>query len=104
MEKGHNLGGQQRTYICQCGWGTKDSVRASDMKVKMHRKKCALVAGIQAPPPFDASTNGVNGLTYTRRGNLQYRPLVANLTTSGAEVISVCDTALKDALKMMEKK
>jgi hypothetical protein len=80
------------------------------MKIKMHRKKCALVVGFQAPPPFDASTNGVNGLTYTKRGNLQYRPIMANVSISGAEVISVCDAkdvckmSLKDALKMTEKK
>ena len=94
------MGGQKRTIVCACGWGTKDSVRASNMKLKMHQKLCSLTTSNQ-PIPFDPKMNGFNGMTYSNRGNLQHQPLIANLN-SGNEVVAVCDA--KDAYKLTVKK
>ena len=76
------LGGQRRTYICPCGWGTKDSVRASDMKMKMHMKKCNAVHNLNAPA-FNPDMNGLNGIQINRRGNLQHNPLNAVINFNG---------------------
>ena len=94
------LGGQKRTYICPCGWGTKDSVRASDMKLRMHRKICGVVGDFQ-PTVFDGNMNGINGITHTRRGNMQHTPLIANVKLDNV-LIAQCPLAdvlnSKDAL------
>jgi hypothetical protein len=78
-------GGQRRTYICPCGWGTKDSVRGSDYKMKLHMKICGAVQNFQ-PTAFNACMNGANGLQATRQGNLQYRPLIGIIRTNDNEI------------------
>ncbi len=76
------LGGQRRTYICDCGWSTKDSVRAADMKFKLHQKVCPNGSRPVAPRAFNPSMNGFNGITTSRRGYLQHVPIVAALHDS----------------------
>lgn len=71
-------GGQRRTYMCACGWGTKDSVRASDMKLKLHKKVCELARMNEwGDRPFNADLNGLNGIVQGRNGP-RHQPLVAN--------------------------
>ena len=71
-------GGQQRIYNCPCGWGTQDSVRASDMKLKMHKKTCELArAHNGVAPPFERNINGMNGIKINRRGHFNYVPVIA---------------------------
>ena len=84
----HTTGGQRRTYFCPCGWGTKDSVRASDMKLRLHKKVCGLVGDFQ-PTAFDGSVNGINGMQFNKRGNLQYKPLIANIKLN-SEIVGQC--------------
>lgn len=70
-------GGQRRTYMCACGWGTKDSVRASEMKLKLHKKVCELARMANwGGRPFEA-VNGINGIVQGRNGP-RHQPLMAN--------------------------
>jgi hypothetical protein len=73
-----NLGGQKRTSLCPCGWVTKGSVRESTFKFKLHAKKCEIAKenGVEQllGEPFDADTNGMNGIMTSRNGNLYHKP------------------------------
>lgn len=70
-------GGQRRTYMCACGWGTKDSVRASEMKLKLHKKVCELARMANwGGRPFEA-VNGLNGIVQGRNGP-RHEPVIAN--------------------------
>jgi len=93
-------GGQQRTIICDCGWATKDSVRASNMKFKLHQKVCPN-GNHEMPPAFNAAMNGYNGIIANRRGNLQHAPLVAQVVENDI-IVGVAN--LIDILNVREEK
>jgi hypothetical protein len=48
------------------------------MKMRLHRKVCDIV-GDFTPVAFDGSVNGMNGMQFNKRGNLQHKPLIANV-------------------------
>lgn len=95
-------GGQRRTYNCPCGWGTQDSVRASDMKLKMHKKTCELArAENWGARPFEPTLNGMNGMQVNRRGHFNHVPLIANnMTLNNINYEHIIPVA--DALRMQE--
>jgi hypothetical protein len=95
------LGGQRRTYMCDCGWGTKDSVRAANMKYKLHQKVCPNGNRQMAPPAFNPAMNGFNGINVSRRGNLQHIPLVTAVVDENG-VIGVADMGV--AMEVKEEK
>lgn len=83
---GRNLGGQKRTTICACGFIAKGQLREANFRFKLHAKKCELAqeAGF-TESAFNPLVNGMNGMTVSRNGNYQHRPVVATATTAPIE-------------------
>jgi len=82
---GRTLGGQKRTTICPCGFIAKGQLREAKCRFKLHTKKCELAKELGTEDfsnaPFVASVNGLNGMTYSRHGNIQHRPVVSTAST-----------------------
>ena len=75
-------GGQRRTLFCPCGFVSKGSIREANMRFKMHQKKCVRTETNPASLPFDALTNGRDGMTTSRNGNTVRLELQADIATT----------------------
>ena len=99
-------GGQHLTFICPCGWGTKDSIRASNMKLRLHKKVCDVIGDLgnrSVQEILDSpvmKSNGFNGIKFSKRGNPQHIPLIANVINNG-EIVK--EYSLTEALGFFKK-
>ena len=91
-------GGKRRTYICPCGWGTKYSIRASDMKIRLHKKVCDVAGDLGDIK--NLVSNGFNGIKFSKKGNPQHIPIIANVVNNG-EIVKEC--SLTEALGFYKK-
>jgi len=96
-------GGQRRTLFCPCGFVSKGSPRDVNMRFKMHQKKCDQTDTNPTSLPFDGLTNGRNGMTHTRNGNLTHNEMETDVVMTVLGQKFIYQIPLEKALAHLTK-
>ncbi len=78
MPKYFNQGSQTRKFQCPCGYYVEGSIRESNMKLKLHNKKCEFGKNTFNIPKFNFENAEVNGILSANNSNIRHAIAVSD--------------------------